>query len=147
MDGLKPGRTFIAATERTWLDNDRMTKFEGARIEVYDEVWGEDCRDFVQYGLTLTAWGCTAAGSWLTRDDARREFREEDVDVLVENDGSPFISEEGKEQVVGWLAETYPGSDVCYYSGDEQGEGKLDVAGKTPIFEVEFRWEGTGIDG
>ncbi|MEU8143211.1 hypothetical protein [Nonomuraea sp. NPDC048901] len=123
-----------------------MAMFKGARIEVHDEVWGEDHGDTVEFGLTVAAWGRTAAGHWLTRDDARSALHEEDIDVLMENDGSAFISEEGKEQVVDRLAQAFPGSEVHYYSDDEEDGGELDVAGKAPIFEVEFRWEGIGTD-
>lgn len=106
-------------------------------MEVHDELWGEDCGEYTELRRTLAVWGRTVAGKWLTRDDARCSFGEEDIDVLVENDGYLFVSAQGREQVVDRLAKAFPGADIHYYSDDDD-DGELDVAEIAPIFEVEF---------
>ncbi|MFG2631151.1 hypothetical protein [Streptomyces sp. NPDC048473] len=116
-----------------------MAIFEGARVEIHDEVWGEDCGQHTELGRTVSVWGRTASGAWLTRDDARCSLGEEDIDVLVENDGFLFITVEGVEQLVERVATAFPGAGVHYYSEDEGDvEGELDVAGVAPVFEIEY---------
>ncbi|AGP54382.1 hypothetical protein [Streptomyces rapamycinicus] len=116
-----------------------MAIFEKARVEVYDELWGVDRGEYTEFGRTLAVWGRTASGAWLTRGDARCSFTEDHVDVLVESDGSVFVSDEGRQQVCDRLAEAFPDADIHYYSADDgEDDGELDVAGTAPIFEVEF---------
>ena len=116
-----------------------MATFDGARIEVHDESWGEDRDGDVEFGLTLSVFGRTADGTWLGRDDARCDLSAADIDILMENDGSIFVSMDGQEHVVDRLAEAFPGADVHYLENEETHEGELDVTGVRPIFEIELR--------
>lgn len=118
-----------------------MAMFEGARVEIYDEVWGEDRGQHTELSRTVSVWGRTASGAWLTRDDARRPLGEEDIDILVEDDGSMFITDEGVERLIAQVGTAFPGAVVRYYSEDEgEGDelGELDVTGVAPVFEIEY---------
>ncbi|MER7077158.1 hypothetical protein SAMN02982929_06632 [Saccharopolyspora kobensis] len=116
-----------------------MAAYDGARVEIYDEVWSEPDGPETELNRTVSVWGRAASGAWLTREDAQCPLVEEDIDVLMENDGYLFLSEEGKEQPVEQVSAAFPGADVRYYSEDEDEEaGELDVAGVTPVFELEY---------
>jgi hypothetical protein len=115
-----------------------MAAFERARVEVYDELWGEDQGGDTVFGRTLTVWGRDASGTWLTRDDAQCSFTEAHVEVLSEGDGFVFVSDEGRRRAVDRLAEAFPGAEVHYYCADDGEDGELDVAAATSIFELEF---------
>jgi hypothetical protein len=110
--------------------------FAGARVEVYDEQWGVDHDGYTEFGRTLTVLGRTASGAWLTREDARCSLDKDDIDVLVENDGSVFVSEDGRQHVVDRLAEAFPGAGIHYY--EEPDDGELYLPEAVTIFEVEF---------
>jgi len=114
-----------------------MATFDGTRIEVHDELWGEDQDGETEFGRTLSVWGRTASGTWLSPDDARGDLNAEDVDILVENDGSISVSSDGQDWVVNRLAEAFPGAEIHYYD-DLVDEGELDVTGVRPVFEIEW---------
>lgn len=138
-----------------------MDKFEGARIEVYNELSTEDDlfgpATRVELGpevepdgtvgvtRTIAAWGRAATGEWLTGDDALQPFDEDEhFDILVENGGGVFVSVEGWELLEAWLAEAFPGAHCVILDEDvteDPGDGELDTTGRNPIFTVEYLWE------
>ncbi|MBD3006454.1 hypothetical protein [Streptomyces sp. 5-10] len=116
-----------------------MAMYDGARVEIYDEVWGEGDKPETELNRTVSVWGRAASGAWLTREDAQCPLVEEDIEVLIENDGYLFLSLEGIEQLVEQVSVAFPGADVRYYADDgAEEDGELDVTGVAPVFEVEY---------
>ncbi|WP_275561310.1 hypothetical protein [Streptomyces sp. 5-6(2022)] len=116
-----------------------MAMYDGARVEIYDEVWGEGDKPETELNRTVSVWGRAASGAWLTREDAQCPLVEEDIEVLIENDGYLFLSLEGIEQLVEQVSAAFPGADVRYFADDgAEEDGELDVTGVAPVFEVEY---------
>ncbi|MEU9111786.1 hypothetical protein AB0D04_08360 [Streptomyces sp. NPDC048483] len=115
-----------------------MTRFDGARVEFCQEEWGADGT----HGLTLAVWGRTAEGRWLTGADARRSLAGlEDIDLLAENCGCLFVSEDGRQDAADLLATAFPGADVRCYEADEEPGQQLGATGASPLWEHEVTWD------
>ncbi|MDA2812740.1 hypothetical protein O4J56_18995 [Nocardiopsis sp. RSe5-2] len=118
-----------------------MAMYDGARVEIHDELWGEGDgpEPETELNRTISVWGRAASGVWLTPEDAQCSLVEEDIEVLMENDGFLFVSLDGREQLVEQVSAAFPGADVRYFSEDEDGEDReLDVAGVAPVFQIEY---------
>ncbi|MEV0649776.1 hypothetical protein AB0I28_31420 [Phytomonospora sp. NPDC050363] len=108
----------------------------GARIEIHQEEWADEDADPPVLGISVIAWGRAADGVWLTAADARGVVDAEDVDFLVENDGTVVgVSMDGQEDLADHLAAVFPGAEVHYCEDPDDGE--LDGTGREPIFRVD----------
>ncbi|AJT64854.1 hypothetical protein [Streptomyces chattanoogensis] len=115
-----------------------MTRFDGALVEFCQEEWGADGTN----GLALTVRGRTAGGRALTGADAQCSLAGlEDIDLLVENCGCPFVSEDGMEDAAGLLTAAFPGADVRVYEPDEEPRPQPGATRASPLWEYEVTWE------
>ncbi|MFJ9854578.1 hypothetical protein [Streptomyces sp. NPDC101150] len=115
-----------------------MTTFDGARIEFCEDGWAGDGK----VALTLAVRGRTAQGRWLTEADARCSLAGlEDVELLAENCGCLFVSEDGRQEATDLLAAAFPGAGIhCYELGEEAGRA-LEATGASPLWECDVTWE------
>ncbi|MFF4951566.1 hypothetical protein [Streptomyces chattanoogensis] len=115
-----------------------MTRFDGALVEFCQEQWGRDGTN----SLTLTVRGRTAEGRSLTGADAQcSPAGLEDIDLLVENCGCPFVSEDGMQDAADLLAMAFPGAEVRCYEPDEEPGPRPGATRASPLWEYEVTWE------
>ncbi|KPC59333.1 hypothetical protein [Streptomyces chattanoogensis] len=115
-----------------------MTRFDGALIEFCQEQWSGDGTN----GLALTVRGRTAEGRLLAGADAQCSLAGlEDIDLLVENCGCPFVSEDGMQDAEDLLATAFPGADVRVYETDEEPGPPPGATRASPLWEYEVTWE------
>ncbi|HEY1177433.1 MAG TPA: hypothetical protein VGF17_14850 [Phytomonospora sp.] len=121
-----------------------MAAFEGARIEVHEEAWSDEEADPPVLGLTIACWGRASDGTWLTGSDALAPVAADDVDLLVENDGTLVgVSDGGWDALTGALAAAFPGAELRLYPAGTYEDwlaepGELDTDGVDPVFSVDF---------
>ncbi|WP_310719409.1 hypothetical protein [Streptomyces lydicus] len=114
-----------------------MTRCDGVLIEFCQGEWGTD----ETMGLTLSVWGRAAHGRRFTEADAQRPLAGlQDIDLLVENCGCPFVSEDGKQEAIDLLAAAFPGAEIRCYEPSEADEGGLEAAGASLLWEHEITW-------